>query len=66
MTNGISTISKEIIDFQKRTAWPDTQLAFNLHISVERLHDIKSMEKQPTNEEKELIENFIENNQNNF
>ncbi|MEJ6399720.1 LBP_cg2779 family protein [Nicoliella lavandulae] len=62
MTNGISKISQEIIDYQKATAWPDTQLAFNLHLSVERLHDIKSMEKQPTNEETELIENFINKN----
>ena len=40
----------------------DTQLAFNLHLSVERLHGIKSMQKLPTNEEKTMIEQFFINN----
>ncbi|EEI23970.1 LBP_cg2779 family protein, partial [Lentilactobacillus hilgardii] len=54
-----STLAEEIINYQKKNDMPDTQLAFNLRITVERLHDIKSMESQPTPEEKKLIEDFV-------
>ncbi|QBP17773.1 LBP_cg2779 family protein [Acetilactobacillus jinshanensis] len=58
-----SKIAKEIIDYEKKhNGMTDTQLAFNLHLSVERLHGIKSMQKLPTNEEKTMIEQFFINN----
>ncbi|EEI19405.1 MAG: LBP_cg2779 family protein [Lentilactobacillus hilgardii] len=59
MAEQFSTLAEEIINYQKKNDMPDTQLAFNLRITVERLHDIKSMESQPTPEEKKLIEDFV-------
>ncbi|MDH5106769.1 LBP_cg2779 family protein [Lentilactobacillus diolivorans] len=59
MAEEFSTLAEEIINYQKKHDMPDTALAFNLHISVERLHDIKSMESSPTTEEKKTIESFI-------
>lgn len=59
MAEQFSTLAEEIINYQKKHDMPDTQLAFNLRITVERLHDIKSMESEPTPEEKKLIEDFV-------
>ncbi len=59
MAEQFSTLAEEIINYQKRHDMPDTQLAFNLRITVERLHDIKSMESDPTPEEKKIIEDFV-------
>ncbi|WP_243674163.1 LBP_cg2779 family protein [Lentilactobacillus kisonensis] len=52
MAEQFSTLAEEIINYQKKNDMPDTALAFNLHISVERLHNIKSMESEPTPDEK--------------
>ena len=55
-------IAKEIIDYEKKhNGMTDTQLAFNLRLSVERLHGIKSMQKLPTDDEKEMIEQYFIN-----
>ncbi|WP_283678922.1 LBP_cg2779 family protein [Lentilactobacillus sp. Marseille-Q4993] len=59
MGDQFSNIAEEIIHYQKKHDMPDTQLAFNLHISVERLHSIKSMESDPTNEELTIIQKFV-------
>ncbi|WP_366915170.1 LBP_cg2779 family protein, partial [Lentilactobacillus parabuchneri] len=37
MAEQFSTLAEEIINYQKKNDMPDTALAFNLHISVERL-----------------------------
>ncbi|KRM93242.1 hypothetical protein FC56_GL000907 [Lentilactobacillus senioris DSM 24302 = JCM 17472] len=59
MSDHFSTLAEEIIDFQKKHELADTQLAFNLHMSVERLHDIKSMEVKPTAEETANITSYV-------
>ncbi len=59
MAEEFSSLAEEIINYQKKHDMPDTLLAFNLHISVERLHDIKSMESDPTADERKIIEDFI-------
>lgn len=59
MTDHFSTLAEEIIAFQKKNELADTQLAFNLHMSVERLHDIKSMEVAPTAEETQDITAYV-------
>ncbi|GAD16770.1 MULTISPECIES: LBP_cg2779 family protein [Lentilactobacillus] len=59
MAEKFSTLAEEIINYQKKNDMPDTALAFNLHISVERLHNIKSMESDPTPDEKRTIEQFV-------
>ncbi|WP_268912449.1 LBP_cg2779 family protein [Lentilactobacillus sp. SPB1-3] len=59
MADEFSNLAEEIINYQKKHEMPDTQLAFNLHITVERLHDIKSMESGPSDEERSIIEKFI-------
>ncbi|AQW21408.1 hypothetical protein PL11_005410 [Lentilactobacillus curieae] len=59
MANEFSSLAEEIINYQKKHEMPDTQLAFSLHITVERLHNIKSMESEPTPEESTIIQKFI-------
>ncbi|WP_172187635.1 LBP_cg2779 family protein [Lentilactobacillus kribbianus] len=59
MADHFSNLAEEIIDFQKKHDLTDTQLAFNIHMSVERLHDIKSMEVNPTKEEQQSIEAYV-------
>lgn len=59
MEQEISGIAEKIIQYQKKHNLTDTELALNLHITVERLHNIKSMETQPTVEEAATLTHFI-------
>ncbi|UDM32293.1 LBP_cg2779 family protein [Lentilactobacillus laojiaonis] len=59
MAEQFSNIAEDIIKYQKKFDMTDTQLAFQLKMSVERLHDIKSMEVAPTKEETDYIESNI-------
>ena len=43
----------------------DNQIAFGSHLSVERIHDIKSGNSDATDEEVELIERFMQSNNTN-
>ncbi|GAA3601380.1 LBP_cg2779 family protein [Secundilactobacillus similis] len=59
MSQEMSDIAEKIINYQRKHNLTDTELALNLHITVERLHNIKSMEAQPTTEETANLTHFI-------
>ncbi|GAK48120.1 hypothetical protein LOSG293_190270 [Secundilactobacillus oryzae JCM 18671] len=59
MSREINSIAEDIITFQRKHNLTDNELAFNIHMTVERLHDIKSMESDPTPEEHKLIEQYF-------
>ncbi|GAX03398.1 hypothetical protein IWT140_01001 [Secundilactobacillus pentosiphilus] len=59
MEQEVSGIAEKIIQYQKKHNLTDTELALNLHITVERLHNIKSMESNPTSEETAVLNHFI-------
>lgn len=59
MEQELSDIAEKIIQYQKKHNLTDTELALNLHITVERLHNIKSMETQPSTEEVAALTHFI-------
>ncbi|MFD1466209.1 LBP_cg2779 family protein [Lapidilactobacillus mulanensis] len=44
-------IAEELIDLQKRKELTDTQIAFESHFSVEKLHQIKAGEFDPSDED---------------
>ncbi|WP_203649921.1 LBP_cg2779 family protein [Secundilactobacillus yichangensis] len=59
MEQEVSGIAEKIIQYQKKHNLTDTELALNLHITVERLHNIKSQESAPTSEETAVLNHFI-------
>lgn len=52
-------IAEEIIQYQKKKNSNDTQMAFEIHMSVERLHNIKGNGNIATDSEKQKIRDFI-------
>lgn len=52
-------IAEEIIQYQKKKNSNDTQMAFEIHMSVERLHNIKGNGSIATDSEKQKIRDFI-------
>ncbi|MDO1605450.1 LBP_cg2779 family protein [Lactobacillus sp. YT155] len=52
-------LSHEIIEYQKKTNSNDTQLAFEIHLSVERLHTLKNNSSLATPDEEKRILDFI-------
>lgn len=52
-------IAEEIIQYQKRKNSNDTQMAFEIHMSVERLHGIKNNGNIATATEIQKIRDFI-------
>ncbi|UQS84415.1 LBP_cg2779 family protein [Apilactobacillus apisilvae] len=59
MERKMNNIAEEIINYQKDNDIPDTLLAFKLHFSVEELHNIKSMEKSPSQDEVNIIKEIL-------
>ncbi|CAI2687082.1 LBP_cg2779 family protein [Apilactobacillus apinorum] len=59
MNRNLNKIAEEIVNYQKDHDMPDTQLAFNLHFTVEELHDIKSMRRSPSPEEVNIIKKTL-------
>jgi uncharacterized membrane protein YqgA involved in biofilm formation len=55
MNRKLNKVAKDIVDYQKDHDVPDTMLAFQLHFSVEELHDIKSMHRAPSSDEVNII-----------
>ncbi|GEL12488.1 hypothetical protein FC15_GL001296 [Lapidilactobacillus concavus DSM 17758] len=47
----LSKIAEELIDLQKRKELTDTQIAFESHFSVEKIHQIKAGELEPSQED---------------
>lgn len=58
-TNDLST---QLIRFEQEKNMTDNEVAFGSHISVERVHDIKSMSSEPTSEEEDLLTRFMKSN----
>lgn len=59
MSRKLNNIAREIVTYQKEHDIPDTMLAFNLHFSVEELHDIKSMHRAPSQDEVNIIKKTL-------
>lgn len=55
MNRKLNKVAKEIVDYQKNHDVTDTMLAFQLHFSVEELHNIKSMHSAPSSDEVNII-----------
>ncbi|GKQ42670.1 hypothetical protein RD055328_05930 [Companilactobacillus sp. RD055328] len=52
-------LAHEIIEYQKKKNSNDTQLAFEIHLSVERIHTIKGNSALATAEEEKKILDFL-------
>lgn len=61
MAEHFSELARKMIKYQKDNSMPDTLLAFNTHITVERIHSIKTMSSEPTDDEFEMISQVIGN-----
>ena len=55
----LSQLSEKIIAFERDHDFTDNDLAFGSQLSVERIHNIKSGEVTPTQEELQLLKKFI-------
>lgn len=65
--DNLNEIAQELIKFEREHDMNDNQVAFGSHLSVERIHDIKSGNSNATDEEAELeeaelIERFMQSN----
>ena len=63
--DNLNAIAQELIKFERENDMTDNQIAFGSHLSVERIHDIKSGNSDATDEEVELIERFMQSNNTN-
>lgn len=43
----LTEFAREIIDFQRKNHLTDTEMALNSHVSVEHIHNVKSMTEVP-------------------
>ncbi|WP_297820500.1 LBP_cg2779 family protein [uncultured Lactobacillus sp.] len=55
-------LSDAIIDFEVKNNVNDTALAFSSHLSVEKIHAMKSGEEKFTTEEAEQVLDYIQAN----
>ncbi|CCI82571.1 LBP_cg2779 family protein [Lactobacillus hominis] len=55
-------LSDAIIDFEVKNNVNDTALAFSSHLSVEKIHAMKSGEEKFTIEEAEQVLDYIQSN----
>ena len=55
----LSQLSEKIIAFERDHHLTDNDLAFGSQLSVERIHNIKSGEMTPTQEEVQLLKKFM-------
>ncbi|AYE38227.1 LBP_cg2779 family protein [Companilactobacillus zhachilii] len=53
------SIAEMIIQYEKDKDMTDTQFAFESHISVERVHNLKSGDYEPTADEEKTILEYI-------
>ena len=51
--DNLNEIAQELIKFEREHDMNDNQVAFGSHLSVERIHDIKSGNSNATDEEAE-------------
>ncbi len=57
----LSKLAQEIIAFEKKKHLTDNDIAFGSQLSVERVHNIKSMESAPSDDEVRLLRRFMKN-----
>ncbi|ALO05321.1 LBP_cg2779 family protein [Lactiplantibacillus paraplantarum] len=55
----LSQLSEQLISFEREHHLTDNDLAFGSQLSVERIHNIKSGEATPTQEELQLLKKFM-------
>ena len=51
--DNLNEIAQELIKFERDNDMNDNQVAFGSHLSVERIHDIKAGNSEPTDEEQQ-------------
>ncbi|MBU3851102.1 MAG: hypothetical protein H9901_00095 [Candidatus Paralactobacillus gallistercoris] len=56
----ITGLPEEIIQFEKKNGLTDTDMALASHISVEKIHNIKSMAEEADPETELALRNFME------
>ena len=58
--DNLSELAQKLINFERENDLNDNEVAFGSHLSVERIHDIKSSNSVATSEETELLQRFIQ------
>lgn len=58
--DNLSEFARELINFERENDLNDNEVAFGSHLSVERIHDIKSSNSTATAEETELLQRFMQ------
>lgn len=58
--DNLSDLARELINFEREHDLNDNEVAFGSHLSVERIHDIKSSNSTATSEETELLQRFMQ------
>ena len=58
--DNLSELAQELIKFEHDNDLNDNEVAFWSHLSVERIHDIKSSNSAATSEETELLQRFMQ------
>lgn len=58
--DNLSDLARELINFERENDLNDNEVAFGSHLSVERIHDIKSSNSMATSEETELLQRFMQ------
>ncbi|MEE6650236.1 LBP_cg2779 family protein [Limosilactobacillus pontis] len=58
--DNLSELAQKLINFERESDLNDNEVAFGSHLSVERIHDIKSSNSVATSEETELLQRFMQ------
>ncbi|HJA74922.1 LBP_cg2779 family protein [Limosilactobacillus pontis] len=58
--DNLSELALKLINFERENDLNDNEVAFGSHLSVERIHDIKSSNAVATSEETELLQRFMQ------
>lgn len=58
--DNLSELALKLINFERENDLNDNEVAFGSHLSVERIHDVKSSNAVATSEETELLQRFMQ------
>lgn len=58
--DNLSELALKLINFERENDLNDNEVTFGSHLSVERIHDIKSSNAVATSEETELLQRFMQ------
>ena len=58
--DNLSELALKLINFERENDLNDNEVAFGSHLSVDRIHDIKSSNAVATSEETELLQRFMQ------